>query len=126
MGALFLHLEIFNKIVLLCMCPSHLQRGDFVYREGDIGADVFFVARGQVKVGDKFYKDALERNTQQFKSQRYGVGDHFGHWVLQSDSRVRTEDVCATCLTHVYALKKSDMDSISQEHPEMNAFINAL
>lgn len=99
--------EIRNAL-LLALEPRAFAPRDYLLREGELGAEVFFLSRG----------------TGEIRSNRSGqihgsvsAGDYFGDLSMLLGER-RTGSVIATSYCDTFVLTKEDFDRIRSTHPE--------
>ena len=90
----------------LMLKPLACAAGDLLIREGDMGAAMYFVCRGQVAIFDKTGKMLATREE----------GDLFGELALLYH-RPRTASVRALTPCDLIVLNKSDFDHVLQDYP---------
>jgi len=107
-----------RRRVAAALKPQIVLVNEYVYRAGDAGYSVFFVATGTVQVTlssqrrmmDSFGLESLMILLQ--KQKVHGVfhrpGDHFGEFCFISKSGLRPDSAQATSNTELYALSKTD------------------
>ena len=90
----------------LMLKPLACAAGDLLIREGDLGAEMYFVCRGQVAAYDKTGKLLATRED----------GDLFGELALLYQ-KPRTASVRALTPCDLIVLTKSDFDHVLQDYP---------
>lgn len=98
----------FLRYVALRLKPQVLTPGDWVFREGDEGTEMYFIVRGEVEVSRADHPGV--RAT-------LGEGDFFGEIALFAEP-TRTASVRAITYCDVYALSKSAFQAVLQRFPE--------
>jgi CRP-like cAMP-binding protein len=95
-----------EQIVERCQVLS-LQDGEFVFREGDQGDDIFIILTGSAQV---------KKNTVVLAELK--KGDLFGEMVLLNNNQ-RSADIVATTFTDVLVLNYNSIFSFYQTHPKI-------
>ncbi len=98
---------VFLHNLALMLRPVVCSAGEYVVRKGDVGAEMYFICRGQVEVLDGAGKllSAL------------GEGDFFGEISLLL-SQPRTASVRAATPCDLFVLGKADFDRALKDHPQ--------
>jgi CRP-like cAMP-binding protein len=106
---------LFLEQVIMALRPQQVSRGDLIIKKGDIGRELYLVARGEVAVLDdvgkviKVLKD----------------GDVFGEiGVLMS--KPRTADVRAKTSCDLFVLDKTDFSRILRDNPRFASAIQQV
>lgn len=92
------------------------QEGDIIVTEGEIGSSLFLIVSGEVKVftrGERGEHLALAE---------LGAGDFFGEVSLLT-GKPRTATITAKSAVLAIELSKSDVDRISEQHPEVRSVL---
>lgn len=107
--------ESFLKEIALELRPVVFTPGDFVFREGDPGNEMYFISRGRLDVlsGD---------GSILFKT--LGEGDFFGEIALL-ESRSRTASIRAVDYCDLYSLDKETFDRVLNHYPNIAEHIQA-
>lgn len=92
------------------------QEGDIIVTEGEVGSSLFLIVSGEVKVFTRG-----ERG-EHIPLAELGVGDFFGEVSLLT-GKPRTATITAKSAVIAIELSKSDVDRISQEHPEVRSVL---
>src|SRR5262245_23613669 len=87
-----------------------LERGEVLFREGDLGAALFLVESGEVRV--------LSHNGTK-EVCRLGPLEHVGEMSL-IDQTPRSATVIAACDTALWQLSARDFDALCQSHPQIH------
>jgi CRP/FNR family transcriptional regulator, cyclic AMP receptor protein len=95
-----------EQIVERCQVLS-LQPGEFVFKEGDQGEDIFIILTGSAQV---------KKNTVVLADLK--KGDLFGEMVLLNNNH-RSADIVATTFTDVLVLNYHSIFSFYQTHPKI-------
>jgi len=116
-----IHREVIFKVRGLRQLHLHVQRylarklvsqisakDDYVYQEGEIGNEIYFIMEGAVKLQSK---SKVELKT-------LGAGKHFGGDTLYSSSGERSESVNCMTQCHFYYVTKCVLENILVEFPE--------
>ncbi len=96
----------------LVLKPLACAAGEVFIREGEVGAEMYFVCRGQVEVFDRAGKVLATR----------GEGDAIGELALLHH-QPRTASVRALTPCDLIVLNKSDFDHVLQDYPAFAAKI---
>ena len=106
---------LFLEQIIMALRPQQVSRGDLIIKKGDIGRELYLVARGEVAVLDdvgkiiKVLKD----------------GDIFGEiGVLMS--KPRTADVRAKTSCDLFVLDKTDFSRILRDNPRFATAVQAV
>ena len=132
--AISVHKKVLKRVALLRQCHLHVQRhiarllrlqinvaGEYVYRIGDIGREIYFVYSGEVLIQQRkgnSKKLTKRRAHASEHSQTVKPGRHFGHDIIRSVSGARRES--AVCLTdaELYYIDKNDLEGILLQFPD--------
>mmetsp|Transcript_12786 Transcript_12786/g.27650 ORF Transcript_12786/g.27650 Transcript_12786/m.27650 type:complete len:823 (-) Transcript_12786:77-2545(-) len=98
-GAGGINMTDYNNLLSENMVHKHFGKGEVIYKEGDIGNEMFFIVSGSIEVKTKSGSRATR-----------GGGDIFGEGALLHPRRIRSATI--TCKTPVHAM------SISREYFE--------
>ena len=131
--AISVHKKVLKKVTLIRQCQLHVQRhiarllrmqmnvaGEYVYRKGDIGREIYFVFSGEVLVQQEKNKRSTKKR--RIHASEHSVmikpGNHFGHGVIKTVSGERREN--AVCLTdsELYYIAKEDLENILLQYPD--------
>lgn len=94
--------------LLLALEPRVFAPGDYLVREGEFGAEIVFLSRGQATITSR--QGERSHGT-------LGSGDHFGDLsMLLGESR--TGSVVAFSYCEAFVLKRVDFERIKEEHRE--------
>ncbi len=99
--------EDFIKDIALHLKPVVFTPGDYVFKEGEAGSEMFFVIQGSLKVMNG------EKTITTFNS-----GDFFGEIALFKNIQ-RTATVQAITYSDLYALSKDVYDKIVAKYPDV-------
>jgi glucose-6-phosphate 1-dehydrogenase len=106
---------LFLEQVIMALRAQQVARGDLIIKKGDIGRELYLVARGEVAVLDDVGK-VIKVLTD---------GDIFGEiGVLMS--KPRTADVRAKTSCDLFVLDKSDFSRILRDNPRFATAIQAV
>lgn len=100
----------FMKELAIHLRPMVLTPGDTVFREGDEGREMYFVARGEL--------DVIANEGRRIATM--GPGDFFGEIALILDVP-RTATVAARSYCDVYTLSGSNFDRVMARRPDVHA-----
>jgi CRP/FNR family transcriptional regulator, cyclic AMP receptor protein len=108
--------EAITKIASLCELNEYAA-GDYIFRQGDVGEDLFVVIEGQVELersvdlGDKRGRICIET---------LGRGRTLGCWsTLLDQPHVLMSSACCMALTRVVAIKGDDIRAIMEDNREL-------
>ncbi len=93
------------------MRKLHLDPGEFAYRSGDSGEDVFLVRKGGIELL------TLYPETGEGVDERHGPGHVFGE-VEVIDGRSRTHAARASSPTELLVFSRDEMMDLLFQHPE--------
>lgn len=97
-----------RNALLLALKPQVFSPGDYLSREGEMGAGIFFLSRGTA---------AITSHQGERSHGTLNAGDYFGDLsMLLAESR--TGSVVAITYCEVFVLTRSDFERIKAEHPE--------
>lgn len=127
--ALFLNRDIIQKVPIFKEANEHLIRqivmalkpiiylpGDYIFRQGDMGEEMYFISRGAVEV-----VSADEKVVYATLSE----GSFFGEIALLLSSE-RTAGIRAKDYCDLYYLDKSTFENIIQHYPDFEAGIRKM
>jgi glucose-6-phosphate 1-dehydrogenase len=101
--------DIFLHNLAMMLKSDVCAAGDYVVREGDVGREMYFIARGQAQV---LASDGKVLGT-------LNEGDFFGEIALLQ-SRPRTASVKAVTAMDLFVLDKTDFDRLLREDPDVD------
>ncbi len=107
--------EEFIKEIALHMRPLVFLPGDYVYKAGEMGRDMYFISRGTL--------EALSRDGSTIYTT-LTAGDFFGEIALVLNQR-RTASVRALSYCDLYRLDKEMFDRVLAHYPEIGKQIEA-
>ncbi len=107
--------EEFIKEIALHMKPLVFMPGDYVYKAGESGRDMYFISRGTL--------EALSRDGAMIYAT-LGAGDFFGEIALVLNQR-RTASVRALTYCDLYRLDKEMFERVLAHYPEIGKQIEA-
>jgi diguanylate cyclase (GGDEF)-like protein len=93
------------------LAPRRLAKGEVLFREGDIGEDLFIVEDGAMSVGIRL-PDGSDHEITQFKE-----GDFFGEMSI-FDNAPRSATCTAVVPTSLYAMSKASFADIIEQRPQ--------
>jgi len=102
--------------IVLNLTPRVAIPGEIIFRQGDSGAEVFFISRGSVEV--------LSGDGKQVFAQ-FGEGNFFGEIALLLDTP-RTATIRATDYCDLYFITKTTFDAIISDEPEFTARLRQI
>jgi len=121
--AICIHKDIILKVRGLRRCHVHVQRhiarrlhaqlnyaGDYVYRDGEIGSEIYFLLKGEVEVTAKVGENHVRHTLKD--------GSHFGGQTLYSVSGERHESVRCVTNCELYFIHKDELEQLAVEFPE--------
>jgi CRP-like cAMP-binding protein len=94
--------EWVQKRLALALQPQFCASGDYLYKIGDLGTELFFIRAGQVMITIKGKKGSVVLST----------GDHFGEATLTSKSGARSHSAQAATMCELYILTKRHFEEI--------------
>jgi glucose-6-phosphate 1-dehydrogenase len=103
---------VFLHNLALMLKPLACEAGEVLIQEGEVGAEMYFVVRGQVEAYDKAGKVLATR----------GEGDAFGELALLHH-QPRAASVRAITPCDLVVLTKADFDRVLHDHPAFAAKI---
>ncbi|MFO0555742.1 MAG: SLC26A/SulP transporter family protein [Polyangiaceae bacterium] len=102
-----------------CIDPRSLVAGEFVFRKGDTGDEIFFIRSGTVRI-------SLPIDGKQLHVASFGRGDFIGE-IAFLDGGQRTADAIAECDTELFVISRARFDKLSAQHPRLGqAVFNSL
>ncbi|MBI4576222.1 MAG: SLC26A/SulP transporter family protein [Planctomycetes bacterium] len=107
-----------------CIVERSCAPGESVFRQGEVGDEVFLVRRGTVRIALRT-KDGREHHL-----ATVGRGDFFGDMAFL-DRGVRSADAIASTPLDIYILSRERFDQVANAHPRlgqqvMNSLAKAL
>ena len=93
------------------MVTRHYQKGEPIFRRGDVGAELYVVLEGEIRVH-------LDHDGHEVTLARLGVDKVVGEMSV-FDEQPRSASAEATQNTSVRVLRKDRMQAIVHEHPEV-------
>jgi glucose-6-phosphate 1-dehydrogenase len=99
----------------MTLAPVVYGPGDVIINKGDVGREMYVLARGQVEVLDGAGK----------RVALMGEGDFFGEMALLS-SAPRTATVRAVTPCDLYVLGKADFDKVLRDHPRFSQALSQV
>lgn len=97
--------------VMMLLKPLSAVAGDIIYKEGDVGFELYFVVKGYLLSSSK---------RENFKPQKFRAGHHFGEEAIIQDENIKREvTVTATTYCDIFSLSKKDFKSVVKEFPEI-------
>jgi len=102
-----------------------MDKGQIVFRQGDIGERLYLMARGQVEVLVRAVQAEGQEDAQGQEQMIdvMGDGDHFGEMaLLENVPRNATIRTLTSCL--FLTLPKAEFLRLLEERPEMRAIVN--
>lgn len=108
--------ESFIRDIATHLRPVVFTPGDYVFKAGDIGHDMFFISRGSLDI-----LSADEKITYTTLSE----GAFFGEIALIM-STPRTATVRAAEYCDLYALRKETLDRVLKDHPDIAEHISEI
>ncbi len=90
--------------------PVRLQRGQTLFREGEVGTDLFVIDSGEVRV-------LTEGGVREIC--RLGPGCHVGEMAL-IDAAPRSATIVAGCDALLWRLTRKDFEQFAAQHPEIH------
>jgi voltage-gated potassium channel len=108
--------ESLLRDIALQMHPVVYTPGDYVFREGDPGTEMYFISSGRLQVLTEDGKADLAT---------LGEGDFFGEMALLLD-QPRTASVRAVGYCDLYRLEKSSFDAVMAKHPAFAEHVRAM
>eukprot|EP00002_Diphylleia_rotans_P021030 TRINITY_DN4088_c0_g1_i2.p1 TRINITY_DN4088_c0_g1~~TRINITY_DN4088_c0_g1_i2.p1 ORF type:complete len:256 (-),score=55.03 TRINITY_DN4088_c0_g1_i2:243-1010(-) len=101
--------EAFIRALALRIKPELCPPEDFIFREGEPGAEMYFISRGRVRVIGADSVTVL---------RELGEGSHFGEIAILSNV-MRTASVQAMDVCELFVLHKSDFDELLKQYPHV-------
>lgn len=97
--------------VMECIEARHVAGGEYVFRQGDAGDEIFFVRAGSVRI-------SLALATGTLHVASFGRGDYFGE-ITFLDGGQRTADAMAEGHAELYVLSRKAFDEVAKAHPRL-------
>jgi sulfate permease, SulP family len=101
-----------------CVVERSYSAGQVVFRQGDVGDELFLVRRGQVKIVLRL-DDASE-----YHIATFGRGDFFGDMAFL-DKGARSADAVAETATDLLELSRARFDEVAAKHPRLGQHLFA-
>jgi SulP family sulfate permease len=95
-----------------CVVERGYAAGERIFRQGDVGDEIFLVRRGKVRIALRF-DEGLEHHVATF-----GRGDAFGD-IAFLDGGARSADAVALTATVLLVLSRGRFDLLTEEHPRL-------
>lgn len=122
------HIHVQQHIARV-LIPQICGAGDYVYRAGEIGHEIYFVLHGEVQLskgitqkrggGSRMYKEGdNQKGNEKPSSRLVKSGGYFGGDTLYSISGERVESALCTQECELYHMQKFDFEDILMEFPE--------
>jgi glucose-6-phosphate 1-dehydrogenase len=106
---------LFLEQVIMALRSTQVEAGELVIRKGDIGRELYLLARGSVEV--------LDERGQTIKV--LSDGDVFGEIAVLL-SRPRTADIRAKTSCDLFVLDKSDFSRILRDNPQFASLVQQV
>jgi glucose-6-phosphate 1-dehydrogenase len=97
-----------NKLAMI-LKPAQVSAGEVIVRKGDVGEEMYVIARGAAEATDETGKLLMKLDE----------GNYFGELSLL-EARPRSANVVAVTHCDLFALHKTDFDKLLAEHPELS------
>ncbi len=104
----------FKREIALLLKPIFLTPGDYVFKAGDFGEEMYFVVDGELNTLTKKEDRILTK---------LKTGDFFGEIALFKNKN-RTATVKAMTYCDIYILDKKSFDKVLAKYPEIGVIIN--
>ena len=101
-------IEIINRH---CVKKKYVK-DDVIFRQGDLGNEMYFIGCGEVSIVHKLTGDEIKRIV------TYSVGSHFGEMAILED-KPRSATVIATSETDLYSLSKENFFDIMKSNSNL-------
>ncbi|HNA80234.1 MAG TPA: cyclic nucleotide-binding domain-containing protein, partial [Turneriella sp.] len=108
--------DAFIKEIVMKLTPAMFTPGDFIFREGEIGHNMYFISRGSVEV-------LSERTNQVYAT--IGEGGYFGEIALLL-AQPRNASVRAVEYCDLYTLDKDSFQVVLGEFPQFAAQVKKM
>jgi SulP family sulfate permease len=95
-----------------CAVERCYAAGERIFRQGDVGDEIFLVRRGRVRIALRF-DDGQEHHVATF-----GRGDAFGD-IAFLDGGARSADAVALTRTDLLVLSRRNFDVVAEQHPRL-------
>ncbi len=95
-----------------CAVERSYAAGERIFRQGDVGDEIFLVRRGKVRIALRF-GEGLEHHVATF-----GRGDAFGD-IAFLDGGARSADAVALTPTDLLVLSRGRFDLLAEQHPRL-------
>lgn len=107
--------EASAESILARLAPVQFRRGQHIFEAGAAANEIFFLAKGKVKLSRSFSPDDPRRES---LLNVIGDGGVFGELsVLDPGPRTTTATALTNC--DVYTLSRTDLDIVLEQHPEL-------
>lgn len=93
------------------MVTRHYVRGETIFRKGDVGAELFVVIEGEIRIH-------LDSSGHELTLARHGPGTVLGEMSV-FDEQPRSASALATVDSTVRVLRRDRLHAIVEEHPEI-------
>ena len=107
-GVTTLHLEK----ILSFMKEKNFKAGDHIFKQGDLGDEIFFIRKGEVKIVLPLSKGSIHHLA------TFASGDFFGDMSFL-DKKKRSANAFATADTSLYCLSRKDFEELVRKNPEV-------
>merc|ERR1719197_551210 len=94
--------------------PSFAAPNDYIFREGELGLEMFFVQSGTVEILCNYEGEELRLDYQE-------QGSYFGEVALLLEGRPREASVRAVTFCNMYSFSKDSLDYLLRLYPEVGA-----
>ena len=91
--------------------PSFAAPNDYIFREGELGLEMFFVQSGTVEILCNYEGEELRLDYQE-------QGSYFGEVALLLEGRPREASVRAVTFCNMYSFSKDSLDYLLRLYPE--------
>ncbi|APW66801.1 hypothetical protein LPB137_13490 [Poseidonibacter parvus] len=106
-----------QKILMRYLDIKSFKQGEYLYKEGELSNEVFFLREGSVTIWDE-HDDELYNKSIISKTRRvtYSAGVVIGQMAF-FDSEIHTVEALADLDISTYSLSKSNFEKLRREHP---------
>ncbi len=112
------HVPLFSTLTLeqlaaidRLMVTRHYVKGETIFRKGDVGAELYVVAEGEIRIH-------LDGGGRELTLARHGAGSVVGEMSV-FDQQPRSASAQAVADTSVRVLRRDRLHAIVNEHPEL-------
>ena len=95
-----------------CVLERSYATGERIFREGDIGDELFFIRRGSVRIVLSLADGA------EYHLTTFTRGDFFGDMAFL-DRGVRSADAVAATPTDLFVLSRERFEAVAEQHPRL-------